>query len=85
MIEELSSKLKIAGIDPVTMDFEAIPQTNLYRFSVLAQSFEHVKHSERQDLVWRIASDVLGRDEQLCVSMILTLTPDEAGVEKNVD
>jgi len=81
----LSNGLKVAGIDPFDLDVEGVPQTKLYRFIVLSRSFEQLKHSERQDLVWRIASDALDRQEQFCVSMILTLTPDEAGVKLDTD
>jgi len=44
---------------------------------VIAKKFKSMRPSERQDLVWRIADQVLVPDEQLLVSMILTLTPDE--------
>jgi hypothetical protein len=56
---------------------ERVPTTKLYRVAVLAPKFKEMKHSERQNLVWRIADSALSPDEQLHISMILTLTPDE--------
>jgi hypothetical protein len=56
---------------------ERVPTTKLYRVAVLAPKFKALKHSERQNLVWRIADSALSPDEQLHISMILTLTPDE--------
>ena len=56
---------------------ERVPMTKLYRVAVLAPKFKALKHSERQNLVWRIADSALSPDEQLHISMILTLTPDE--------
>ena len=49
-----------------------------YRVTVVAPQFKALKHSERQSLVWRIAERVLSPNEQLRISMILTLTRDEA-------
>jgi len=56
---------------------ERVPTTKLYRVGVLAPKFKALKHSERQNLIWRIADSALSPDEQLHISMILTLTPDE--------
>lgn len=69
--------LKLAGIT-AEVDSEPVPTTKLHRVLVLAPKFKVLKHSERQDLVWRIAERALAPDEQLRISMILTLTPDEA-------
>jgi hypothetical protein len=55
---------------------EGVPTTKLYRVAVLAPKFKALEHSERQNLVWRIADSALSPDEQLHISMILTLTPD---------
>ena len=33
---------------------------------------------ERQDLVWKVLDGVLTKDEQLAISMIVTLTPEES-------
>jgi hypothetical protein len=46
---------------------------------VVAAGFKKLWHSERQELVWRIANRALSRDEDLRISMILTLTPEELG------
>lgn len=57
---------------------EPVPTTLLYRVTVVAPQFKALKHSERQSLVWRIAERALSPDDQLRISMILTLTRDEA-------
>ena len=72
----LINSLDKNGIDAV-VDTEKVPTTKLYRVIVLAPKFKALKHSERQNLVWRIADSALSPDEQLHISMILTLTPDE--------
>jgi len=72
----LISSLDKNGID-ADVDTEKVPTTKLYRVIVLAPKFKALKHSERQNLVWRIADSALSPDEQLHISMILTLTPDE--------
>ncbi len=74
----LISGLRAAGI-PASVAHERVPTTRLYRFAVLADRFEPLPHSERQGLVWRIVEKTLPPDEQLLVSGILTLTPEEAG------
>ncbi len=77
----LKDDLEAAGIS-AKISSEPIPMTKLYRFMVLAGNFKKMSHSERQDLVWRIAKKSLQPQEELLVSMILTLTPEEAsGVE----
>lgn len=72
----LVEKLKAGGID-AEVDTEHVPRTKLHRVLVVAPQFKSMPHYERQDLVWRIAEQTLSPDEQLLVSMILTLTPDE--------
>ena len=57
---------------------DPVPTTRLYRVTVVAPQFKALKHSERQSLVWRIAERALSPEDQLRISMILTLTPDEA-------
>lgn len=57
---------------------EPVPTTRLHRVTVVAPKFKALKHSERQGLVWRIAEQALSPDEQLRISMILTLTREEA-------
>ncbi|HWL94220.1 MAG TPA: hypothetical protein VNT79_11870 [Phycisphaerae bacterium] len=73
----LVSGLKSGGID-ADVDSEPVPTTKLHRIMVLAPKFKALRHTERQNLVWRIAEQALAPDEQLQISMILTLTPDEA-------
>ena len=68
--------LGAAGI-AAKVDTEPVPTTKLHRVMVLAPKFKVLKHTERQNLVWRIAEQTLSRDEQLKISMILTLTPAE--------
>ena len=56
---------------------ERVPTTKLHRVFVTSPQFKHLSPAERQNLVWRIVRQAFGPDEQLLVSMILTLTPDE--------
>lgn len=76
LTEALENGLRRVGISAEVSN-EPVPQTKLRRFTVIAKKFKGMRPSERQDLVWRIAGQVLEPDEQLLVSMILTLTPDE--------
>ena len=68
--------LKASGI-AADVDSEHVPTTKLHRVTVLAPKFRALRPTERQNLVWRIAEQTLSPDEQLRISMILTLTPDE--------
>ncbi|HEY8668913.1 MAG TPA: hypothetical protein VIL86_19855 [Tepidisphaeraceae bacterium] len=77
MKSALVEALKANGI-PAEVRTEAVPTTRLYRVAVFARKFKALKHSERQSLVWRIVESALSPDEQLRISMILTLTPEEA-------
>jgi hypothetical protein len=45
---------------------------------VFSPQFKDLGHSERQNLVWRIAEKELSQEDQMRISMILTLTEDEA-------
>jgi hypothetical protein len=74
----LIGALKTGGI-PAKVDYQPVRTTRLYRVAVLAPKFKQLKSYERQNLVWRIAEKTLTPDEQLRISMILTLTPEEAG------
>ncbi len=49
----LVDTLKANGIK-ATVKAEPIPTTKLYRVIVLAPQFKEMKHSERQNLIWRI-------------------------------
>ncbi|MCX7049876.1 MAG: hypothetical protein NTX50_30885 [Candidatus Sumerlaeota bacterium] len=76
LTEALTTGLRKAGIN-AKVSSEPVPQTKLRRFMVIAPKFRAMRPSERQNLAWRIAGQVLTQDEQLLVSMILTLTRDE--------
>lgn len=76
----LVDALKANGIQAV-IQTEPVPTTLLHRVTVVAPQFKAMKHSERQSLVWRIAEQALSPDDQLRVSMILTLTREEAAGE----
>ena len=83
-IPEFLDRLKTALIDALKaigikaqVNVEPIPTTRLYRVSVFAPKFKALKHSERQNLVWRITEKAVSPDEQMRISMILTLTPNE--------
>lgn len=70
--------LERAGIQ-AQVQFEQVPTTKLHRFFVVADKFILLSPTERQDIVWRLAEQVLAPDQQACISMIITLTPEEAG------
>jgi hypothetical protein len=73
----LTDTLKDSGIKAEVWA-EPVPTTRLYRVWVTAPKFKSLKHSERQSLVWRIAESALPPDEQMRISMIVTMTPQEA-------
>lgn len=73
----LVAELKAKGIQ-AKVHSEPVPSTRLHRVTVVAPQFKALKHSERQSIVWRIAEKALSPDDQLGISMILTLTRDEA-------
>jgi hypothetical protein len=73
---ELKDRLKAVDIHADVLT-EPVPSTKLYRVKVLAAKFTKLKYTERQNLVWRIVEKVLGPEDQLRISMIFTLTPDE--------
>ncbi len=75
--KSLVDDLKAANIQ-AKVSTEPVPTTLLHRVTVIAAKFKALKHSERQSLVWRIAERTLSEDEQLRISMILTLTRAEA-------
>ena len=75
--EALVEELGAVGID-AEVELESVPTTRLYRVLVLAPKFKALKHTERQNLVWRITERALSPEEQMRISMILTMTPDEA-------
>lgn len=57
---------------------QPVPMTKLFRLLVLAPQFAQMRPLERQDLVWRIAGRALTTDQQMLISMIVTLSDDEA-------
>lgn len=59
------------------VEAKRIPGTRVYRLAVLSPQFKAMKHFERQDLVWRIAEKAVSQENQMRISTILTLTPDE--------
>ncbi|MCX7014633.1 MAG: hypothetical protein NTW86_19125 [Candidatus Sumerlaeota bacterium] len=78
--KSLIDVLKENGI-VAEVDTEPVPTTRMHRVYVLAPRFKAMRHSERQELVWRIAEKTLPTEDQFRISMILTLTPEEAGVK----
>ena len=81
-LEKLKSALKDGLADlGITAEVlsEPVRRTRLYRFYVISNEFEHMQHTERQEVVWRIVRDVLGIPGATRISMVLTLTMDEVG------
>lgn len=72
----LAVGLKTAGID-ASIATEPVQGTRLHRVYVTAKKFANLRPTERQDLIWRIVGQSLGPDEQLRISMIYVVTPDE--------
>ncbi len=72
----LREGLANSGVN-ATVRTEAVRGTRLRRVLVTANEFEHLEPSERQNLVWRIIGQDFVPEEQLQISMILTLTPQE--------
>lgn len=73
----LVDTLKAGGIKAQVRS-KRVPGTKLYRVNVISPQFKNIPHSERQDLVWRIANKTISSDDQMRISMILTLTGEEA-------
>ena len=73
----LVDTLKASGIK-AHVKSQRVPGTKLYRVSVVSPQFKRMYHSERQSLVWRIADRAISPDDQMRISMILTLTGEEA-------
>ncbi len=81
LFQTLRAQLRAVGIGEVDLLDEPINGTKLHRVTVVAPKFAALRPSERQDLVWRIAEQVLNKDQQLQLSMILTLTPKEISAD----
>lgn len=74
----LRDELARVGVN-ADVAFERVGKTRLYRFTIVAGNFAKLTHTERQRLVWRIVDQELDPNQQLLISMILTLTPSEFG------
>jgi hypothetical protein len=74
--ETLTRGLATAGIK-AKVKTEPVRTTRLHRVLVTAKKFDELAPSERQNLVWRIIGQNFSPEEQLLISMVLTLTPDE--------
>src|SRR3972149_6085311 len=72
----LLRELRESGLS-ARISWEPVPGTKLCRVVVRAGGFKGLPFTERQDLVGRIARTVLRPDQQLRISMIVTLTPEE--------
>src|SRR5438045_973003 len=74
--QSLTEGLALGGIR-AKIETESVPGTRLHRVLVTAPLFRTLRPSERQDLVWRIIAETFNYAEQLQISMIMTLTPNE--------
>jgi len=77
-IDAIQDGLTQMGISWNDVDWEKVQATKLHRIIVIASGFEHMPFTERQQVVWRIIERALSPKDQLMISMILTLTPEEA-------
>jgi hypothetical protein len=78
VVAVLKQGLKRAGFGVDAIETEPIKGTKLFRVTLIAKGFEKIWVTERQDLVWRILNRELTPDQQLRISMVLTLAPSEA-------
>jgi hypothetical protein len=76
LIQTLRKGLGDAGI-PAQVALERIKGTKLRRVYAISKAFDKLRPSERQDLVWRIISFTFPQEDQLKISMIVTLSPRE--------
>ena len=74
----LAKDLQKVGIK-AKIETEPVRLTKLHRFVVLSEQFKNMRPSERQRVVWGIIEREFDPDEQLRISMILTVTPVEMG------
>ena len=75
--DALIRTLKANGI-AAKVQTKPVEGTKLYRVAIVSPQFKALKHSERQSLVWRIAERALNPDDQMRISMMLTLSEEEA-------
>ena len=77
----LVGSLAKAGIKVDEFSSEPIRGTKLNRILIVADAFDNMGPSERQDLIWRIVDKHFSSDDQLRISMIMALGSKEtAGV-----
>ena len=67
------------------ISLERIPGTKLRRVLVVSKQFDKMRPSERQDLVWRIVGQRFSQEDQLLISMIVTLAPSELTPDERFD
>jgi hypothetical protein len=73
----LVTNLAKAGIKVEDFSTEPIRGTKLNRVLLVADAFDNMGPSERQDLIWRIVGQHFTSDEQLRISMIMALSSKE--------
>ncbi|HWP41342.1 MAG TPA: hypothetical protein VNL70_10490 [Tepidisphaeraceae bacterium] len=66
------------------LDVEKVGTTNRYRVAVVWSGFPKRNQLRRQDKVWKIADDVLDREELLRISLILTFRPEELEAAQSI-
>ena len=74
--EILRESLAIGGIT-AEIESEPVPLTRLHRFWVISEQFRRMRVAERQAYIWQLVRNTLKPEEQLRISMILPLTPEE--------
>ncbi len=74
----LRKGLRERGIEHVRIASEPSFGGKMRRFCIVAQDFELLLFSEQQEIVWRILSEALPREELVQITTVLTLTPKEA-------
>lgn len=62
-----------------TVRVEPAGTTKLFRFFVVSDAFKNLRHSERQNIVWRVVDRTLSPEDSIKVSMIMTLATTELG------
>jgi hypothetical protein len=84
-IKKFSDRLKQVLVDGLTrsgivsvINIDPVKNTYLNRVIIISRDFEHLKQSERQDIVWRIVNFNFGYDGSLKISQISTLTHNES-------
>lgn len=78
LADGLSQYMEGSGIQQVRYEWEDIPGTRMLRFYVTSPTYRNLFHGDRQSLIWRAVPALLTQGEMLRISMIVTLTPEEA-------